>query len=122
MWTTVVTALGSLFSGWLETKKAKQEAEAAYHRAKLQGELDWDTEAMRQAQFSWKDELFVIVWLSPLVVAWVYPEKAQEWLDFVGEMPYWYQIGMFGMMAASFGLRWFFKSEGFKVMKGKNNG
>ncbi|MGB2063525.1 MAG: hypothetical protein ACPHUL_00120 [Marinomonas gallaica] len=117
MWTALITGIGSLVKGWFETKRAKQAAEAEYHLKALTGEQDWDMEAMRQAKYSWKDELITIIWFAPLVVAWFDPERAMKWITFVAELPFWYQVGMFGIMAASFGLRWFFKQQAFKVAK-----
>ena len=119
MWTTIISGITTLVSTWFQTKKAKQEAEAEYHRKALQGEQDWDLEALRQARYSWKDELITIVWFAPLIIAWFDQERAMKWIDFVQELPFWYQIGMFGIMAASFGLRWYFKQQAFKVPENK---
>ncbi len=115
LWTTVVTGAVSLVKSWFETKKAKQEAEVALHQQLAKTEADWDVIAQRQAQYSWKDELITCIWFAPLVVAWFDPERSMEWVDFVSELPIWYQFGMFGIIAASFGLRWYFKQQGFKV-------
>lgn len=30
---------------------------------------------------SWTDEFIAVVWFSPLIVAWVSPERAQSWID-----------------------------------------
>lgn len=118
MWQLLFSGVSSIFKAWIDKKKSQQEAEAAYNRQALSGEQDWDLEAMRQARYSIKDELITIIWFTPLVVAWFYPDEAQKWLDFVSNMPMWYQVGMFGIMAASFGLRWYFKQQAFKVGKG----
>lgn len=115
MWTTIVGGLVSLVKTWFETKKAKQESEAEYHRNALKGEQDWDLEAMRQARYSLKDEFITFIWFTPLVVAWFNPEEADKWVQFVSALPLWYQMGIFGILAASFGLRWFFKQQAFKL-------
>lgn len=115
MWQLITSAVSSIFTSWVDLKKSKNEAEAARFMRMAEIEADWDLEAQRQAQYSWKDELITIVWLAPLVVAWKYPEKAEAWVDFVSKLPYWYQFGLFGIMAASFGLRWYFKQQNFKV-------
>lgn len=115
MWGTVISAIGGLFKSWLETKKAKHEAEIQMHMQLAKAEADWDLVAQRQAQYSWKDEFITFVWFAPLIVAWFEPEKAKQWVLFVSELPYWYQFGMFGIIAASFGLRWYFKQQGFKI-------
>lgn len=115
MWGLIIGGLTELAKGWFETKRAKQKAEAEYHAAALKGEQDYDLEAMKQARYSWKDELITLVWFAPLVVAWFEPAKAQAWIAFVAALPLFYQIGMFGIMAATFGLRWYFKRQNFVV-------
>jgi hypothetical protein len=117
MWKAITGAVSSLFGSWVELKKAKHQAQAARAMKDAQIEGDWDLEAQRQAQHSWKDEMITIVWFAPLVMAWFDEERAMKWVEFVQELPYWYQFGMFGIIAASFGLRWYFKQQNFKVGK-----
>ena len=117
MWQAITSAIGGIFGGWVDLRKAKYKAEESRFLAQAKIEGDWDMEALRQSQYSWKDEMITIVWYAPLVVAWFDPERAMSWVMFVAQLPVWYQIGMFGIMAASFGLRWFFKQQGFKIAK-----
>lgn len=117
MWGKALSAIGGLFTSWIDAKKEKHKAEVALHQQLAKAEADWDVIAQRQAQYSWKDEFITFIWFSPLVVAWWEPEMAGEWIAFVGKMPVWYQFGMFGIIAASFGLRWYFKQQNFKVNK-----
>ena len=119
MWSTVVSAVGTLFGGWVDLKKAKSEAEAQKHLSLAKLEADWDMEALRQSQYSWKDEFITIIWFAPFIVAWFDQERAMQWIDFVSGMPTWYQFGVFGILAASFGLRWYFKQQNFKVASPK---
>ena len=119
MWLSIISGVKELGSIWLKSRKAKAEAEIAFQNKLAQTEADWDVVAQQQAQYSWKDELITIIWYSPLVVAWFEPEKAMEWVEWVSKLPYFYQFGMFGIMAASFGLRWYFKQQSFRVSKGK---
>ena len=122
MWGIIVQGITSLATGYFETKREKQKAEAAYHMALAKGEQDWDLEAQKAARYSWKDELITIIWYSPLIIGWYNNtgetwtlRSAEEWIQFVSELPYWWQFGAFGIMAASFGLRWYFKDQNFKV-------
>lgn len=115
MWSLVIGGITELARAWFDKKTKQQEAEAAYNMKAITGEQDWDMEAMRQARYSWKDELITIIWFAPLVVAWFDPDMAMAWVAFVSELPFWYQVGMFGIMAASFGLRWYFKQQAFKI-------
>lgn len=123
MWGAITNAIGGIFGGWVDLKKAKYEAEANKFLALQKAEADWDTEALRQSQYSWKDEFIAIIWYSPLYVGWFKKDPtlgwemrdASEWVSFVGQLPVWWQFGAFGIMAASFGLRWYFKQQDFKV-------
>lgn len=117
IWTALLSGIKELGSLWLQQKKAKAEAEIAFRQSLAKAEADWDNIALQQAQYSWKDELITFVWFSPLVVAWFYPERAESWVKWVGSLPFFYQMGIFGIMAASFGLRWYFKQQNFKVGK-----
>ena len=119
MWPIIIGGIVELTKGWFEVRKSKQQAEAAYNQQALQGEIDYDLEAMKASRDSWKDEIITGIWFAPLVVGWFSPERAKEWISFVAEMPYWYQFGMFGIMAATFGLRWYFKNQNFRIAKDK---
>jgi len=114
MWSLVFTGVQELVKSWFETKQAKAKAEQAYLQYQAKAESDWDTMALEAAKHSWKDELITIVWFSPLVVAWFDSERAMEWLAFVSGLPYYYQFIMFGIVASSFGLRWYFKQSNIK--------
>lgn len=107
--------ISELVKSWFDLKKAKNQAEANYHQQALKGELDWDIEAQKQARYSWKDEFITIIWFAPLIMAWWDEERAMKWVKFVDGLPYWYQFGMFGIIAASFGLRWYFKQQSFSA-------
>jgi len=122
MWSLVFSGVKELISGWFAVRKSKQEAEAAYNMQRVKGEQDWDIKAMEAARYSWKDEFLTVVWFFPLVYAWHDPDAAMQWVDFVSGLPYWYQFGMFGILAASFGLRWYFKNLNFSkadISRGK---
>ena len=113
----VLGALGQLFTSWLDAKKAKHQAEIAFQQKMSEIEATWDLVALRQAQFSWKDELITLVVFVPLIIAW-FPEwrgHVLSWVEFVDALPLWYQVLIYGITAASFGLRWFFKQQNFKV-------
>jgi len=115
MWALIIQSLSGLFTSWMDSKKAKHQAEANFQMKLSEQEATWDIIALRQSQYSWKDELITVIWFAPLIVAWFNPEKSMSWVNFVTQLPLWYQIVMFGIVAASFGLRWFFKSQNLKV-------
>lgn len=115
MWGLIIQGLSGVFTSWLDSKKARHQAEANFQTQLSEQEATWDIIALRQSQYSWKDELITILWFTPLVVAWFNPAAAKEWITFTSQLPLWYQVGMFGIIAASFGLRWFFKSQNLKL-------
>ena len=117
MWTEILSGVTSLVTSWFNAKAKKYEAEAELQMQLAKSEADWDLVAQRQAQYSWKDEIITIIWFSPLIYGWYDAERAMAWVAFVSELPYWYQFGMFGILSASFGLRWYFKQMNFKVGK-----
>jgi len=119
MWASILLGLKEIGSLWLKTKRAKAVAEIKFRQQLAQAEADWDIVAQQQAQYSWKDELITVIWFSPMIVAWFDIERAMQWVTWVGQLPYFYQFGMFGIMAASFGLRWYFKQQSFTITKDK---
>ena len=117
MWTAITQAIGGIFGSWVDLKKAKYNAESEKFKAQAQHEADWDSEALRQSQYSWKDELITLIMFAPFIVAWFDEAKATSWVRFVSAIPIWYQLIVVGIVAASFGLRWLFKNKlanGFK--------
>jgi len=121
IWSGVVSAVAGIAKSWIDSKKAKYEAEKTFQMKMAEMEATWDLIALRQAQYSLKDEIITIIIFFPLV-AWWFPSlrpQALAWAEFVTTMPYWYQMVMFGIVAASFGLRWWFGKQGFKVKGSK---
>lgn len=111
MYTAIITGITSLVSGYFDRKSAEQQAQIKRAERAQQNESDYDTEAMKQMQFSWKDEWFMVVFTVPLIMAWFDEERAVRWIEFVSRLPEWYQWCLIGMIVASFGLRWYFKKQ-----------
>lgn len=97
---------------------ARWEAKAAREAALTKAEIDWDAEALRQMQYSWKDEfLLVAVWvpilwtmfagiLDGLTAGVAYVDAASMGWEALDLVPQWYQWSALGILAATFGLRW----------------
>ena len=130
MWPTIITTFGSAFKQWWEgrqrvkeakvqAKVAKHEAEAKFQMRVAEIEATWDLVALRMSQYSTKDELIALVIFAPLIAAW-FPglrPHVLDWVDFIDKLPIWYQVVMFGIVAATFGLRWWFNKTSLKVGK-----
>lgn len=115
MWLSIISGIKILGSLWLKQKEAEANAKIAFRNRLAESEASWDLVAQQQAQYSWKDELITVIWFSPLIIVWFEPERADQWVKWVSELPYFYQFGIFGIMSASFGLRWYFKQQSFKL-------
>jgi len=96
-----------------DLKLAKITAEAKRFQLQTEATSNWDMEAMRQSQFSWKDEALMVILFLPFLGAFIpfLQPFIEEGFEIVGELPIWYQLSLVGIIAASFGLRWLFQGK-----------
>jgi len=113
-----LTPLTSLVTTWLEgtveKSKAKTAAEVALKNAeaivyekKATAEIDWDLEAIKGSQNSWKDEWLTILFSIPMILAFIpgMDGVVQQGFAQLESMPDWYQVSLSVIIAASFGIR-----------------
>ena len=88
-------------------KVARAKAEATIMEKKATGEIDWDLEAIKGSQNSWKDEWLVILFSIPLILAFIpgMEEVVANGFAQLETMPQWYQYSLGVIVAASFGVR-----------------
>tara|TARA_R110000868_G_scaffold19507_10_gene83936 strand:- start:817 stop:1251 length:435 start_codon:yes stop_codon:yes gene_type:complete len=90
-----------------DIKKAK--AIAAIHAAETgqQQDFDLDRIAMEQMGKSWKDELVLIIFLAPMVMAFIPGMDTYSLAGFevIQKMPEWYQYIIMGMVIVIYGMR-----------------
>ena len=104
----------------LEAKLLEKEAETKMKMMDYQVELlkqgqkveaDWDLNAQRQMEHSWKDEYLLFLLTLPIIGSFI--PKVQDYVvigwDYVAKAPEWYVISFLGIVAATFGLRWLIK-------------
>jgi len=117
----IVKGLFDIGKGIIDNKKVKQEkkleidlkkmeAQASLDIANQKATTDYDIEALRQSQNSWKDEYLTILLSLPIIGSFfpvVQDYVATGW-TYVSQAPLWYQASFIGVIAASFGLRWLF--------------
>lgn len=120
IWGAVVSGITGLIERWFEKKQKKQENDALLEQKALNGEIDYDLYAMKQKQFTWLDDIIGITFTSPFIVAWFDPDRAMKWVQFVEAVPLAYWTVFMGIVASTFGLRWWFKRTQTKVMKRKS--
>jgi len=64
----IVSSVTGLAMSWLDSKAQQNLLETEIKKKQLTGEIDWELEAIRSAQNSWKDELCAIDYAAALVV------------------------------------------------------
>jgi len=101
-------AVGNLASTYLESKVAVQKANAEIKVKQATGEIDWDIEAIKATQNSWKDEWITLLFSIPLILAFCGDwgnQIVQAGFTALEVMPTWYQVSLGGIVSASIGLR-----------------
>jgi hypothetical protein len=125
----VITSLLSLGSTWLEGKNKQAEAtvEAKLVEIKAEADIklakataitkmaeagqaqnyDLDRLAMENMSKSWKDEVILIVFLAPMIMAFIPSLKDSALAGFgvIALMPEWYRYIIIGMVVVIYGLR-----------------
>ena len=103
----IIGSLGNLATAWVDGKTAVQKANAEIKLKQATGEIDWELEAIRSAQNSWKDELWTIVFVIILAANFVPSLQDTMAIGFANleTTPLWVQWGMYASIAASFGIR-----------------
>lgn len=105
----IVGIAGDYFKDKRKLKAARVETELAIMKVKATADIDWDKQAMVNAQSSWKDEWFVILLSIPAIMAFIPGLAPFVGLGFeeLAKAPDWY-LAAFGIaVAASFGFRKF---------------
>ena len=103
---------------WLDNKQkiaqAKTEAEittikaTADRQASAQDQnYDLDRLAMENMSKSWKDEIILVVFLIPMIMAFIpgFESYALAGFGVMAQMPQWYQYIIIGMVVVIYGLR-----------------
>jgi len=77
----------------------------AAERGELQ-DFDLDKIAMQNMEKSWKDELILIIFLAPVVLAFLgYTEIVEKGFAAIEKMPDWYMWLLVGMIVVIYGMR-----------------
>lgn len=95
--------------GMIRLAEAKSAAQVAMATREITNEGDYDTAAMNQMQYSWKDEYLVIVLTAPFIGSFLpnVQEHVSRGWTYVAQAPDWYQWSFIGIICATFGLRWY---------------
>ena len=103
----IVSAIGGLATSYIDGKIAIQKANAQIKMKQATGEIDWELEAIRASENSWKDELWTIVFVVMLLANFVpsLQEPMRQGFANLEACPQWLQWGCYASIAASFGIR-----------------
>ncbi len=90
-----------------DIKKAKAIAAIRAAETGQQQDFDLDRIAMEQMGKSWKDELVLIIFLAPMVMAFIpgIDKYSLAGFSVIAQMPEWYQYIIMGMVIVIYGMR-----------------
>jgi hypothetical protein len=104
----IISSVGGLAASIIDSKTQLKLTEAEIKKKQLTGEIDWDIEAIRSTQSSWKDEWITLLFSIPLILAFCGDwgnQIVQDGFTALEVMPTWYQVSLGGIVSASIGLR-----------------
>jgi hypothetical protein len=132
IWTSVISGLtgpvATYFTRRAELKQARFESELKFEQAKgdrlakqisegLAADANWEMEFAKQAASSWKDEYTLAVVSIPAILAFI----RTAWLDgpsivaagftALAATPIWYQTMFGGIFFATYGIRFWRRSQ-----------
>jgi len=96
-----------------ELKMAQFDRQIELKTKGLEADAAWEMEFARQAQTSWKDEYTLLVVSIPAVLAFI-PSCAQyvaAGFDALAKTPMWYQVMLCSIFLATYGIRYWRKTQ-----------
>ena len=105
---------GDVVKGVIESKRLKSEqkltkikAETELLNKQISGEVEWDIQAIKQAESSWKDEYLTILFSIPLLLCFqpFTVEYVERGFAALSQTPAWYKYTMGVIVSASFGIK-----------------
>ena len=116
--TAIVSGVSDYFKGRQEIKKVEleadkmlimAEAQAKADRLKREAEMDYDLDkiAMQNMEKTWKDELILLIWLTPVVMCFLpdYHVYVTNGFASLALVPDWYMYILVGMVTVIYGMR-----------------
>lgn len=90
-----------------DIKKAKALSATKLAETGQAQNFDLDRIAMEQMGKSWKDELILVIFLAPIVLAFIpgMDIYALAGFEVIAKMPDWYQYILMGMIVVIYGMR-----------------
>jgi len=103
----IIGSLGGLAKSYIDAKTTVKITEAEIKKKLLTGKIDWEQSAIEASKYSWKDELWTIVFVLILAanfIPFIQDTMARGFAK-LKMTPLWVQWGMYRSIAASFGIR-----------------
>lgn len=114
-------------SNYMETRKIKVEQKLKIEEAQVKAQIkrletasqnvqDYDLEALRQTRYSYKDEVAMLVVISPFIgsfLPWTQEYVLRGW-QYLDQAPSYYGPLFCACIAASMGIRWAVSAFGRK--------
>jgi hypothetical protein len=121
---TITKPVSDYFTRRMELKSAERQQQAAIQQATvdrqielikqgLTADMNWEMEFARQAATSWKDEYTLLVVSLPLIMAFIpglAPYVEQGFASFA-KTPVWYQMMVQVIFYATYGIRFWRRSQ-----------
>ena len=114
----IVSGISGYFKDKNEIKKVqveadklliRAEAESKAKRLEREAEMDYDLDriAMQNMDKSWKDELILLIWLTPVVMSFIPELQPYVVAGFasLALVPDWYMYILVGMVTVIYGMR-----------------
>ena len=93
-------------------KKALTERQLALIEQGLHADMQWELEMAKQAASSWKDEYVLILVSIPAILTFFgFSKEVAEGFEALEKMPRWYQIVFVSVLLATYGIRWWRRSQ-----------
>lgn len=99
---------------------ARAEAEVARLNKVVDAEINWDAEAAKQMEHSWKDEYLTLLLSIPMILAFCGTwgrTVVSDGFSAISSAPEWYKVAFLATIAASFGIRALVNTFGFSKAK-----
>lgn len=119
----------NLATGWINGKQEKQKLDLELQLEQMritakQSSVpdDYDMQALKNQDHSWKDEYLLIIYTVPFVLSFIPQTQdsvAKGWL-YMSQAPWWYASLIIGMVASVYGLRWYFGEKKISYFLNKN--
>ena len=104
----IIKSISSLATNYMDGKVQVQKVKAEIQKKQLTGEIDWDLEAIKATQNSWKDEYLTLIISIPLILCFCGEwgrEAAHNGFLALQQAPDFYKYTLGCVVAASFGIR-----------------